>query len=55
MEILIQLKNDLMFIEICEMIDEEILGDINELGVEDLTGKFDNQFGLFTTEGKRRF
>ena len=32
MEILCQLKNDLVFIDICEMIDSEELGDIEELG-----------------------
>ena len=34
MEILVQLKRDLIFIEICEMIDSELLGDPDDLGIE---------------------
>ena len=36
MEILIQLKNDLMFITICEMIQEELMGNPEELGIEEV-------------------
>lgn len=37
MEILNELKRDLIFLDICEMIEEEILGDFDELGIEELT------------------
>ena len=34
MEIMNQLKRDLTFIEICEMIEEEILGNPEDLEIE---------------------
>lgn len=37
MEILNQLKRDLLFFDICEAIEEELLSDCAALGIETLT------------------
>lgn len=54
MDILNQLKRDLAFYDICQMIEDEDLGNPDDLGIEDLTGVFDNQYGMLCTDGTRR-